>query len=139
MANPVARGLLALVAGLVVAMCVIAGVEAIGHSIFPPPPGLDLAKAEDQARTMAVIPFEAKLAVVIAWFLGSLAGACAALAIARRTLPAWVIGVTIGALGLWTTQLFPHPDWMLASAVVLPLVAVVVAKQMMAGRLTATA
>lgn len=135
MDNPALRGVAAVVAGLVVAMLVIGGVEAIGHAMFPPPPGLDLARAEDQARMMEVIPFEAKLLVVVAWFLGSLAGAETAIAIARRVLPAWILGVAIGALGLWTTQLFPHPDWMLASAVVLPLVAVLVAKRLMLRRL----
>lgn len=134
MENPAVRSLAAIVAGLVVAMLVIGGVEAVGHAIFPPPPGLDLARAEDKARIMEAIPFEAKLAVVLAWFLGSLAGAATAIAIARRVLPAWIVGVAIGALGLWTTQLFPHPDWMLASAVVLPLVAVLVAKRLMIGR-----
>lgn len=135
MDNPAVRGVAAIVAGVVVAMLVIAGVEAVGHAIFPPPEGLDLARAENRARMMEVIPFEAKLAVVAAWFVGSLAGACAAIAIARRVLPAWVGAVAIGALGLWTTQLFPHPDWMLASAVVLPLVAVLVAKRLMVRRL----
>lgn len=137
MDNPAVRGLLAVIAGLVVAMLVIAGVEAVGHAIFPPPEGLDLARAENQARMMEVIPFEAKLAVVIAWFLGSLASACAAIAIARRVLPAWIVAVAIAGLGLWTTQMFPHPDWMLASAVVLPLVAVLVAKRLMLRRLAA--
>lgn len=135
MNNPAVRSLFAVVAGLVVAMLVIGGVEAIGHAIFPPPPDLDLARAEDQARMMEVIPFAAKLTVVLAWFLGSLAGACAAIAIARRVLPAWIVAVLIACLGLWTTQLFPHPDWMLASAVVLPLVAVLVAKRLMIRRL----
>ena len=135
MNNPAVRGLVAVVAGLVVAMLVIGGVEAIGHAIFPPPPDLDLARAEDQARMMDAIPFAAKLTVVLAWFLGSLAGACSAIAIARRVLPAWIVAVIIACLGLWTTQLFPHPDWMLASAVVLPLVAVLVAKRMMLRRL----
>ena len=138
MNNPAIRSLLAVVAGIVVAMLVIGGVEAIGHAVFPPPPGLDLARAEDQARMMEVSPFEAKLIVVAAWFLGSLAGACAAIAIARRVLPAWIVAVAIGAMGLWTTQLFPHPEWMLASAVVLPLVAVLVAKRLMVGRLVTT-
>lgn len=137
MDNPAVRNLAAIVAGLVVAMPVIAGVEAAGHTLFPPPPGLDLARAEDQARMMELIPLEAKLGVVAAWFLGSLAGAAAAIAIARRVLPAWIVGVAIGALGLWTTQLFPHPDWMLASAVVLPLVAVLAAKRLMLRRLAA--
>ena len=135
MDNPAVRSLIAVVAGLVVAMVAIAGMEAVGHAIFPPPPGLDLAHPEDQARMMEVLPLEAKLAVVAAWFLGSLAGACGAIAIARRVVPAWIVAVAIAGMGLWTTQLFPHPDWMLASAVVLPLVAVLAAKRLMSGRL----
>lgn len=136
MRNPAIRAAVAAVAGLVVAMVVVGLVEAVGHALFPPPAGLDLANPEDQARLMAQIPFAAKLAVVVAWFLGSLAGACAAIAIARQVMPAWVVAVTIAGLGLWTTQMFPHPDWMLASAAILPLVAVLVAKRMMLQRLT---
>lgn len=139
MANPAIRFLLAVVAGLVVAMLVIAGVEALGHVVFPPPPGLDLARAADQERLVAVLPVEAKIAVIVAWFLGALAGAATAIALARRVLPAWIVAVAIAGLGLWTTQMFPHPDWMLASAVVLPLVAVLVAKRLMIRRLTASA
>lgn len=135
MANPAVRSLLAVVAGLVVAMIVIAGVEAVGHAVFPPPTGLDPTRAADQAQFMELLPLEAKLAVVLAWFLGSLAGTSVAIAIARRVLPAWIVAVAIAALGLWTTQMFPHPDWMLASAVVLPLAAVLVAKWLMIGRL----
>lgn len=139
MDHPVVRSAAAVVAGLVVAMLVIAGVEAGGHALFPPPEGLDLRRTEDQARMMEAIPFEAKLAVVVAWFLGSLAGACAAIAISRRVLPAWIVAVAIAGLGLWTTQIFPHPDWMLASAVVLPLVAVLVAKRLMVRHLVPAA
>ncbi len=136
MSNPAIRAAVAAIAGLVVAMVVVGLVEGLGHAIFPPPPGLDLANPEDQARLMAQIPFEAKFAVVVAWFLGSLAGACTAIAIARQAMPAWVVAVTIAGLGLWTTQMFPHPDWMLASAAILPLVAVLVAKRLMVKRLT---
>lgn len=135
MANPAVRSLLAVIGGLVVAMLVIAGVEALGHALFPPPPDFDLARTADQERLMEALPLEAKIAVVVAWFLGSIAGAAVAIAIARRVLPAWIVGVAIAGLGLWTTQMFPHPDWMLASAVVLPLVAVLVAKRLMIARL----
>jgi hypothetical protein len=135
MDNPAVRSLLAVLAGLVVAMLIIGGVEAIGHALFPPPANLDLARTADQERLMEALPIQAKFAVVAAWFLGSLAGAAVAIAIARRVLPAWIVAVIIAGLGLWTTQLFPHPDWMLASAVVLPLVAVLVAKRLMIGRL----
>jgi hypothetical protein len=135
MDNPALRSLLAVLAGLVVAMLVIGGVEAIGHALFPPPADLDLARTADQERLMEALPFEAKFAVVLAWLLGSLAGAATAIAVARRVLPAWIVAVCIAGLGLWTTQMFPHPDWMLASAVVLPLVAVLMAKRLMIRRL----
>lgn len=135
MHNPALRTVLAIVAGIVVAGLVIGVIEAIGHAIFPPPDGFDPARAADQARMMAALPMEAKIAVVVAWFLGALAGAATAIALARRVLPAWIVAVAIATLGLWTTQLFPHPDWMLASAVVLPLVAVLVAKRLMIDRL----
>lgn len=135
MANPAIRSLLAVLAGLVVAMIVIAAVEAAGHALYPLPPGLDLARAADQERLMSVLPLQAKIAVILAWFLGALAGAATAIAIGRRVLPAWIVAVAIAGLGLWTTQMFPHPDWMLASAVVLPLVAVLVAKRLMIRRL----
>ena len=139
MANPAVRSLLAVIAGLLVAMIVIAGVEAIGHAIFPPPSDLDITRVEDQARLMELMPLEAKLVVIAAWFVGSLASAVTAMAIARLVLPAWIVAVAIAGLGLWTTQMFPHPDWMLASAVVLPLVAVLVAKRLMVRRLAVSA
>jgi hypothetical protein len=50
---------------------------------------------------------------------------------------AWIVGLAIALAGVWTTQMFPHPDWMLASAAVLPLVAVLVAKRLMAARIVA--
>lgn len=131
MHNPAVRGSVAIIAGIIVAGLVIGGVEAIGHAIWPPPAALDLARVDDQAGIMEAMPLEAKIVVVLAWFLGSLGGAVSAIAIARRVLPAWIVAVAIAGLGLWTTQLFPHPDWMLASAVVLPLVAVLVAKRLM--------
>ena len=135
MNNPVVRNLVAVIGGLIVAMVVVFVVEGIGHAIFPPPEGLDLMNPEDQARLMEAIPTEAKVAVVIAWFLGSLAGACTAIAISHRALMAWIVGLVIALMSVWTTQMFPHPDWMLAAGAVLPLVAVLVAKRLLAARL----
>lgn len=133
--NPVVRGLLAVVAGVVIGGLVVGITESLGHALFPPPPGFDPNNPADLARLWDVIPLPSKLMVVAAWFLGALAGACAAIIIARRVLPAWTVGLVIGALGLWTTQLFPHPPWMVVAAVVLPLIAVLVARRLMAGRL----
>lgn len=135
MANAVVRNVVAVIGGILVATLVVFVVEGAGHAVFPPPEGLDLSNPADQARLMELVRIEAKIAVVVAWFLGSLAGACTAIAISRRVLMAWIVGLVIALLSVWTTQMFPHPDWMLAAGAVLPLVAVLVAKRLMAGRI----
>ena len=35
------RSVIAIVVGAVVAFVLVAAIEAIGHSVYPPPPGLD--------------------------------------------------------------------------------------------------
>lgn len=135
MNNPYVRQIAGILAGLVVMALTVALAEGLGHALFPPPPGLDITRPEDQARLMEVIPAGAKIAVVIAWLLGAIAGAAVAMAIARTPLAGWVIGLVMGALSLWTTQMFPHPLWMMIAAVVLPLVGVLIAKRLVAKRL----
>ena len=80
MKNPVVSRIVGVIAGLVVAMLVVMAAEGAGHAMFPPPEGLDITRPEDQARLMELIPLGAKIAVVVAWFLGALAGAATALA-----------------------------------------------------------
>lgn len=127
MENPIVRGLVAVVAGLVAAFAVVFVCEALGHMLYPPPPGLDISNPDDQKRMMELIPTGAKVAVVIAWFLGTLAGSLVAVKIGRRPLYAWVIAVISILLSIVTTMMFPHPVWMIVAAVVLPVLAAVLA------------
>jgi hypothetical protein len=124
MANRSLRRFGAMLAGIVAAVLVVGVVEALGHMIFPPPPGLDLSKPEDLARLMEVIPLGAKLAVVFAWFLGALVGGWTALRLGAFPVQVWLVAAVMAALGLITTQMFPHPWWMVAAALVLPALAV---------------
>ena len=135
MSNPVVRMIVAIAGGLAAAILVVAMVEMAGHAAFPPPAGLDLSRPDDQARLMEAMPAAAKIVVVAAWFLGSLAGACVAIAISRRIIPAWIVGLTMVGLSLVSTQLFPHPAWMIVSAVVLPMLGVVIAKRLLVARI----
>ena len=137
MDNPIVRRIAGLLAGLVVMALTVALAEGAGHALFPPPAGLDVTNPDDQARMMEVIPLGAKIAVVVAWFLGALAGSAVAMMIGRTPLLGWAIGIIMGALSLFTTQMFPHPLWMVIAAVVLPLMAVLVAKKLVAGRIAA--
>ena len=136
MKNPVVSRIVGVIAGLVVAMLVVMAAEGAGHAMFPPPEGLDITRPEDQAQLMELIPLGAKIAVVVAWFLGALAGAATAIAIARHILPGWIVGLVMVALSLVTTQMFPHPMWMIAAAVILPIAGVLAAKRLVTSRLT---
>jgi hypothetical protein len=127
MQNPIIRGIVAILAGVVAAFAVVLVVEGLGHMLYPPPPGYDATRPEDQARLMAVVPTGAKIAVVVAWFLGSLAGAVTAAKVGRSPLYAWVIGAIMIALSVVTTMMFPHPVWMVIAAVVLPVIAAAIA------------
>lgn len=128
------KAVIAPIVGVVVSGFVVAVLESAGHAVFPPPPGLDLTNPADLERLWDVVRPEAMLMVVTAWFFGALAGGCVAIAISHRVISAWIVGVIVAALGLWTTQMFPHPLWMVVSALVLPLLAVLVAKRLMRGR-----
>lgn len=138
MDNRIVRLILGLVAGVIVAGIVVALVEGAGHMIWPPPEGLDPTNPEDAAQIMLVIPTAAKVAVVIAWFLGALAGAWVAIAISKNVLTGWMVGLLMIVGGIVTTQMFPHPLWMVISAVVLPLLGVLLAKELHKKRGTLT-
>ena len=131
------RGIAAILAGLVVAIITVLITESIGHMIYPPPAGLDISNPEHQAKLMESIPTGAKVAVVLAWFLGSLAGSATAIVIGRKVLAGWIVALLIGAMGVWTTQMFPHPLWMVVGALFVPLIAVLVVKRLMADRIAA--
>lgn len=135
MGNSALRSALASVAGVIVAAIVVFAVEGLGHALFPPPVGLDLADPQNQARLIAAMPGQAKVMVVVAWFLGSLAGAATAMAIAHRALAGWIVAAVMVALSVWTTQMFPHPAWMVVCAVVLPLAGAWLARRLVAARL----
>lgn len=123
------RMILGIVAGLVVAFACVAGVEAIGHSLYPPPPGFDLTNPRDVDRLMSVMPAAALAFVLAAWFVGALAGALVANLIARRALAGWIIALLVIAAGVATMVMIQHPGWMWAAGIALPLVAGFVASR----------
>ncbi|UIP05614.1 hypothetical protein LY632_07760 [Erythrobacter sp. SDW2] len=133
---PIVRAVLATLAGLVAAIATVGIVEMTGHTIFPPPGGLDVTNPADQARLMDVIPLGAKIAVVAAWFLGALAGCAVAAWLSRSIKPGWIVAGFLVLGGMYTTQMFPHPVWMVVCAVALPIVAKLLADRLLAARLS---
>jgi hypothetical protein len=119
----VLRLVLGVIAGLVVMYVVIAGVEYVSHTLYPPPPGLSPTNTADIGAVLAAAPAAALALIVVAWVVGAFAGGYVAAKISRawpRTA-AIVIGlfVLLGVVGM--ILMAPgHPTWMAILGLVLP-------------------
>ena len=114
---------LGVIAGVVVAFACVMGIEMIGHGLYPPPAGLDVTDPADVARLMQDMPGAALAFVVVAWFIGALLGAWAANAIAHQALAGWIVALVIAVGAVATMAMIPHPAWMWAAGIGLPLIA----------------
>ena len=114
------RAVLGALVGMAVAVAVVAGVEWIGHRLYP---AVGADNLTDPAA-MQTMPLAAKLFVVGAWVLGAFAGAAAALVVSDRNRwagwapPALVLLGTASAL-----VTIPHPVWMTTTGIAAPLLA----------------
>ena len=133
------RMALGIVAGIVVAFLCVFAVEFVGHGLYPPPAGLDPRDPADQARLIEAMPAAAKAMVLAGWFAGALAGAWTANRIARRSLAGWIVALLVIAAGIATMLMFPHPAWMWAGGIALPLLAAWIADRAGGGRGTGAA
>jgi len=117
------KKLLAIVAGLLAGVITVGAVETAGHAIFPPPAGLDVTDPKALASMMDQLSLGAKLAVIVAWALGSLVAGLVAgkVAGAEAMVPALIAGTFLLAAGIYSLVTIPHPVWMAVLGVVLPL------------------
>jgi Na+-driven multidrug efflux pump len=117
------RTILGMLAGVAAAILVIMGIEALGHALYPPPPGLDPRDPADVAAVIAAAPTAALLFVLAAWLVGTFAGAAIGARIARHPraaafLVALVVMTGVGAMIVKVPQ---HPQWLSALGFMLPL------------------
>ena len=131
------RMLLGILAGVAVAFLCVFAVEWIGHGLYPPPAGLDMHDPADQARLMDAMPGAAKAMILLAWFVGALAGAWTANRIAGSGIAGWAVALLAVAAGVVTMLMIPHPAWMWAGGIALPLLAGWIADRLAARRLAA--
>lgn len=117
------RTLLGVIAGLVAMIACVAAVEWLSAGLYPPPPGVDYHDPEQLRAAMPAIPWQAKALVVLAWTLGALAGGYVAARVARthRRGAALAIGALMLALVSISLVTIPHPAWMIALGLLLPL------------------
>ena len=117
------RTLLAMLAGLVVMLVAIAALEAVGHALFPPPPGIDYADPVQMRRVMQLMPPAALFMVLVGWVAGAALGAFAAAKLAReyRFSAAMSVGAVMLLLVVANLVMLPHPWWMAVGSLLLPL------------------
>ncbi len=117
------RTILAVIAGLIVAMLLIFALESISLMLFPPPPGMKLETEADIAQLVALSSTGQKAWVVFGWALASFVGGWIAALISRRhrRVAAGAIGVLIVIGTVMNATAIPHPLWMNALGVLLPI------------------
>ena len=107
------RKISAVVLGVVVAVVLIIAIEALGHSAYPLPEGLDISNSEAMQAYVMGLPVGALLFVMGAWLVATLAGGLLACFIARET--PLVYAAIVGGLVLLGTVInlmsVPHPPW----------------------------
>ncbi len=118
--SPLWRKILGTFVGLCVAVMVVVIVQAVGHRIWPLPQGVDFRDAEQVAALVRALPAGALLWVAFSYFTGTLAGAYAALKIARdawaSTWPAVAVEGVLLAFGVMNLMALPHPAWFWVTA-----------------------
>lgn len=110
------RNIGAAIVGVFVAVGVVWAIESIGHSVYPPPPSLDLTDAEAMRAYADALPIGALLFVALAWFSGTLAGTWVACRIGTASPLVFVliVGGLILAAAITNLMLIPHPLWFAA-------------------------
>jgi hypothetical protein len=105
------RGILGVIAGLVIGTMVIFALEMLGHFVYPFPPGLDPKDHQALAKFMMSAPIAAWLIILVAYAAGSFVAGAAGTWIGRKPWIGWVNGGILMVLGLMNLLMIPHPAW----------------------------
>lgn len=136
------RTILGVLAGVVLMFVVIMGIEALGHVVYPPPAGLDPMDPAHEAafaQFVATLPFAAKAILAVAWTMGAFAGGFVAARIARHPRGAAVLVALLVMSGVVAMVIrVPHPSWLAAAGLLLPIPAALLAARLARRRVPPT-
>ena len=121
----VIRSILAVVAGLVLAMVVMMAFESLNGRVLYPDLGRQAAGLTDREAIRALFaaaPVGAFLVVIAGWAVGSFAGGWLAAWIGRRPAHALLTGGLLTLFGVANNLMIPPPAWfwIVSLAVLLP-------------------
>jgi hypothetical protein len=114
------RSILAVVAGVILAVALVAAAETVSHFTYPPPAGLDLGDSAAVKSWVGSLPFGAFAVVLIGWTLGAFAGTASAVLIAgRRPAAGCLVAVLFLTATLFNLVTLPSPAWFRIAGVLL--------------------
>ncbi|MFT5242939.1 MAG: hypothetical protein ACI8QQ_000862, partial [Psychroserpens sp.] len=103
----------------------------IGHNIFPLPEGANPMDIEWIKNNMDVIPTGSKVMVVIAHFMGIVAGMFVAGFISKTSMvPAYIVGGLMLAATIFNVAMLPKELWFSISDIVLAVVGLLLGKSL---------
>ncbi|WP_299384989.1 hypothetical protein [uncultured Lacinutrix sp.] len=107
------RNILATIVGLIVASASVHLFEnVLGQSFFPLPEGANAMDMEWLINNMANIPVGAKIFVIIAHFIGPIAGMLVAGFISKTSMiPAYIVGVIMLLATFFNIFMLPKELW----------------------------
>lgn len=131
------RNVIAVAAGLAVAVLMVWLVQAIGHTIYPAPENLDWNDADAVHTYISQLPFVALLFPVASYFLGSVFGPYTATRIgtARPIILVGTIALVILAFAISTLIQLQPPVWFSALSVAAVLIGAWLALMLAGGNL----
>ena len=116
------RSILAVLAGILVMGITVAAVQWLGHSIFPPPPGIDPTDHDAMVALISSMPVTALAFVLLAYAFGTFLGAytAATISLAHKRGVALAVATVMLALIAMNFAMIPHPLWMVVLGVLIP-------------------
>ena len=114
------KGFISLLAGIVVAALVMMLVGYVGNSLYPLHVPADPNDRQALIEGIRAAPVGAQVYVLLAWFLGTFAGAALAKKISGAAWPGWTIAGVLAAL-LAFIFFLPLPIWLQTLAPISPL------------------
>ncbi len=119
------RSAVAVIAGTVLAVLLIAAIQKLGHMVYPVPSGIDWSDADRVREYIAGLPPGALLFVLAAYGIGTLAGAFLAARLSTRApvVHASIVTALMLASGIGNLVAIPHPAWFAAATVIVFIVA----------------